>query len=79
MSDDDDNGHSTLPAPHPATPEWAVEHYNTMMKIHQELVMARRRDEARMLEIGAELADHDIRLSRLENEYRGDEPTNPGE
>ena len=75
---DSPNGRTTLPAPHPATPEWAVQHFNTMMAIHQEWVQARRRDESRMIELQAEVTSLSMRVERLESEYRGDEPTNPG-
>jgi hypothetical protein len=73
------NGRSTLPAPHPDTPEWAVQHFNTMVGIYQEWVEARRRDDARMSALEAEQKSLELRVSRIESEYRGDEVTQPGE
>lgn len=75
----DDNGHSTLPAPHPATPEWAVDLYNILSRTYHELVQARRREETRLVELRADVVDHERRISRLEGVYiHDDTPTSPG-
>lgn len=78
MADDQSNGNSTLPAPHPATPEWARSLFDALAGMHNELKMARRREESRLTSLVADVADHEFRLTRLESGYTGDEPTNPG-
>lgn len=63
MSDDHKD---TLPAPHPDTPEWAVQHYNLMLRVYNEVVETRRHVDSELLLLRAEIAGIDRRLKIVE-------------
>lgn len=78
-----DEHEKTLPAPHPETPEWALSHYNLMLRTYQELVESSRNGDSALIAIRAEVADHEKRLKRLEGGNGSPQPwanedTNPG-
>lgn len=79
MSDDKND---TLPAPHPDTPEWAIQHYNLMLRTYQEVVAAGRIDDAKLIPIRADIAHLEKRVKRIEQGNGGghwpSETTNPG-
>lgn len=76
-----DEKSDTLPAPHPDTPEWAVQHYNLMLRTYHAVIHAGRIDDAKLLPIRADIADLYKRVKRLESNGSGhwpSEATNPG-
>ena len=65
-----DETKDTLPAPHPDTPEWAVAHYNLMLRVYNEVVETRRHVDAELLLMRAEIAGLDRRLKVVEEAHR---------